>query len=154
MDVLPPPTPSPDSSFTIVTPPPSGTIQPSNADQPFFAPLSSPPLLPNAALYSTSSPGSHTTPLFGPTPISQQQGMLLPYYDPRSPYSIEQADARTKWRFLGALFWAIIILSALALVICIMLERHFKDGLGQVSRWVPSSSFTQFYLLLGLVSLS
>lgn len=123
MDVLLPPTSSPDS------PPPSGTIQPSSVDQPFFAPLSSPPLLPNATLYSTS-----TTPLFGPTPISQQQGMLLPYYDPRSPYSIEQADARTKWRFLGALFWAIIILSALALVIYVMLERHFKDGLGQVSR--------------------
>lgn len=128
-----PPVPGADSPFTIVAPPPTGTLQPSYADLPYFAPLSSPPLLPNAALHSTDRP---PTPLFGPTPISQQQGLLLPYYDARSPYSIEQADARTRWRFLGALLWAIVILSVLV-VVCIMSGKFLRDGLGQVRRWVP-----------------
>lgn len=46
---------------------------------------------------------------YGPTPIPQQlqQGVLLPYYDPRSPYAMQQAVSRARWRFAGALVWAL-----------------------------------------------
>ncbi|THH11932.1 hypothetical protein EW145_g339 [Phellinidium pouzarii] len=53
---------------------------------------------------------------YGPTPILQQQGCLLPYYDPRSPYSMEQAASRARWRFIGALAWAVGIWIAFGIV--------------------------------------
>jgi len=94
-----PPTPPPiyseaDSIFTVTPLPQPGPTfpMPLYADQPFFAPLPSPP--------------SHPHTLFGPTPISQQQGLLIPYYDQRSPYAIEQAVSRARWRFFGGLMWA------------------------------------------------
>ena len=101
-----PPTPPPayseaDSLFAVPPVPQSGPM-PSYADQPFFAPLPSPP--------------SHPHALFGPTPISQQQGLLIPYYDQRSPYAIEQATSRARWRFFGGVLWALGIF-AIVLVI-------------------------------------
>src|ERR1700733_12991268 len=95
------PTPPPaysegDSQFAVTAVPQSGpTAMPSYADQPFFAPLPSPP--------------SHSHTLFGPTPISQQQGLLIPYYDQHSPYAIEQAASRARWRFFGGILWAVSI---------------------------------------------
>ena len=92
------PTPPPayseaDSQFAVTAVPQSGpTVMPSYADQPFFAPLPSPP--------------SHPHTLFGPTPISQQQGLLIPYYDQHSPYAIEQAASRARWRFFGGILCA------------------------------------------------
>jgi hypothetical protein len=43
---------------------------------------------------------------YGPTPIVQQQTTLLPYYDPRSMYSVHEANWRAKRRFAGAILWA------------------------------------------------
>ncbi|KAL5507916.1 hypothetical protein ACEPAH_5534 [Sanghuangporus vaninii] len=56
--------------------------------------------------------------VYGPTPLPQQlqQGALLPYYDPRSPYAMEQAVSRARWRFIGALLWAIGIYAAFGLL--------------------------------------
>jgi hypothetical protein len=60
-----------------------------------------------------------TTPAFGPTPLAlpQQQAVLLPYYDARSPHSIAMAVRRARWRFVGAVMWAIVfvlVITALA----------------------------------------
>jgi hypothetical protein len=69
----------------------------------------------------------HTAGYYGPTPIlAQQQTHILPYYDPRSPYSVTEATSRARWRFLGALFWALLILSVTS-AICGMeveIQRH------------------------------
>ncbi|KAH7887513.1 hypothetical protein F5I97DRAFT_1860956 [Phlebopus sp. FC_14] len=61
------------------------------------------------SLFSSSSgPQFVSPPHFGPTPLMQSQGLgLLPYYDPRSPYSVEAATTRARWRFIGAALWAI-----------------------------------------------
>ena len=62
---------------------------------------------------------SHTF-VYGPTPFphQSQNGVLLPlpYYDPHSPYSMEQAISRARWRFFGALLWAIGIWIAFGIV--------------------------------------
>ncbi|KAI0340879.1 hypothetical protein BDW22DRAFT_362100 [Trametopsis cervina] len=66
-----------------------------------------------------SRPAQHQTDhYYGPTPLlSQQQTHILPYYDPRSQYSLAEATSRARWRFIGALFWALLILSVIS-VIC------------------------------------
>ena len=53
---------------------------------------------------------------FGPTPLVQSEPTLgvLPYYDPQSPYALEAAVSRARWRFFGAVAWAIGILLTLA----------------------------------------
>lgn len=108
-----PPTPPPAySESTMPGPGSNSRLYPTSdqsapsrayADQGFFAPLSSPPM--------------PTHPLFGPTPIVQQQEALLPYYDSRSPYSLGQAVSRARWRFIGAVFYAVIIWMALLVVL-------------------------------------
>ncbi|KDQ21117.1 hypothetical protein BOTBODRAFT_27115 [Botryobasidium botryosum FD-172 SS1] len=42
------------------------------------------------------------TPLF-----VTQHGLPLPYYDPTSPHSVRLARQRARWRFWGALVWAL-----------------------------------------------
>ncbi|KAI0080630.1 hypothetical protein K474DRAFT_1657430 [Panus rudis PR-1116 ss-1] len=64
-----------------------------------------------AAEVASSSITRLPHPAYGPTPIPQQQTHLLPYYDPRSSYSLSEAATRARWRFLGAVVWAIIILA-------------------------------------------
>lgn len=112
-------TPNPPPAYTdslptfIITFPTSP--MPQYPDQGYFAPLSSPPLSSSPLAlpaFSQNPPQSH----FGPTPISssQQQGLLnipLPYYDPRSPYAIEQALSRARWRFFGGFLCAVGILA-------------------------------------------
>ncbi|KAI0650844.1 hypothetical protein C8Q79DRAFT_945346 [Trametes meyenii] len=46
---------------------------------------------------------------YGPTPIAQQT-QLLPYYDPRSQYAVEEATTRATWRFIEAVLWALLTL--------------------------------------------
>lgn len=67
---------------------------------------------------SNSGPQFAPPPPFGPTPLMQSQPTLglLPYYDPHSPYSIEAATSRAKWRFIGAAFWAIGLFACLLLL--------------------------------------
>ncbi|KAI5119599.1 hypothetical protein M0805_005769 [Coniferiporia weirii] len=90
---------------------------------------SSIPTIPSPIQQTASTSHSHPHPhphpqpgpaaahhVYGPTPIMQQQGILLPYYDPRSPYSIEQAVSRARWRFIGAISWAVGIWIAFGLV--------------------------------------
>ncbi|KAF8559164.1 hypothetical protein OG21DRAFT_1481014 [Imleria badia] len=70
------------------------------------------------SLFSSSiGPQFAPPPSFGPTPLMQSQPTLglLPYYDPHSPYSIEAATSRARWRFIGAAFWAI------GLIVCLLL---------------------------------
>ena len=68
----------------------------------------------------------HSHPhVYGPTPLPQTVGSVLPYYDPRSPYSLEQAGRRARWRFFGALIWALGIWTAIGLVTgSIIVERR------------------------------
>ncbi|KAF7970253.1 hypothetical protein HWV62_32379 [Athelia sp. TMB] len=113
-----PPSPPPTYSESTMPGPSSQTPPRSYADQPFFAPLSSPPM--------------PTHPLFGPTPIAQQQGALLPYHDPRSPYAITQASSRARWRFIGAVFYAVIIWMALVVVLGVEIP--------EAGRWINSAS--------------
>lgn len=61
-------------------------------------------------------PHAHHAHAHGPTPIAQQQGALLPYYDPRSPYSMDQAVSCARWRFIGAILWALGIWVAFGIV--------------------------------------
>ncbi|KAL4263237.1 hypothetical protein AB1N83_005768 [Pleurotus pulmonarius] len=55
------------------------------------------------------SPSQRQVQLFGPTPLQQSQPLLIPYYDPHSPYSLSQADSRTRWRFIGAVLWTVVL---------------------------------------------
>ncbi|KIJ69933.1 hypothetical protein HYDPIDRAFT_104595 [Hydnomerulius pinastri MD-312] len=76
---------------------------------------------PNRAqsLFSSSSgPQFAPPPHFGPTPLMQSQPTLglLPYYDPRSPYSVEAAASRARWRFIGAALWAVGLIVLLLVV--------------------------------------
>ncbi|CCM03360.1 uncharacterized protein FIBRA_05489 [Fibroporia radiculosa] len=71
---------------------------------------SQPPLAMSAPENVSAIPSFPAHPGYGPTPIAQQT-QLLPYYDPRSPHAIAEATTRARWRFLGALFWAVVILS-------------------------------------------
>ncbi|KZT29426.1 hypothetical protein NEOLEDRAFT_1145164 [Neolentinus lepideus HHB14362 ss-1] len=59
---------------------------------------------------------SQTQAAFGPTPLAQQQETLLPYYDPRSPYSVEQAEVRARKRFVGAVVWAFALMFVAGMV--------------------------------------
>ena len=70
---------------------------------------------------STSSPVSPGlsfpahAPYYGPTPIAQQT-QLLPYYDPRSPYAVAEANHRARWRFITAALWAVAILTFVSFI--------------------------------------
>lgn len=70
---------------------------------------------PSAVQPVTSSvllaPNAHAG--YGPTPISQQQQASLPYYDPRSVYSLQAAKRRARERFFGAVAWVMLILALL-----------------------------------------
>lgn len=63
----------------------------------------------SATPHSPTAFSTHTG--YGPTAITAQQQTILPYYDPRSPYALEEATSRARWRFIGALFWAVLILA-------------------------------------------
>lgn len=54
---------------------------------------------------------------YGPTPISQQQQAILPYYDPRSVYSVQVARRRARERFIGAVAWTVLILALLPVLV-------------------------------------
>lgn len=54
---------------------------------------------------------------YGPTPISQQQQTALPYYDPRSAHSLQAAKKRARERFVGAVFWVILIIALLPVLV-------------------------------------
>ncbi|KAH8118665.1 hypothetical protein DFH11DRAFT_692710 [Phellopilus nigrolimitatus] len=110
--------------MTIVkpdSPPPAYSAIPSiaspalSANQSASSSYSQPSLVPapSGPPFAIHQHNPHT---YGPTPILQQQAALLPYYDPRSPYSIEQAVSRARWRFVGAILWAIGIWIAFGLV--------------------------------------
>lgn len=118
--LTPPPayTDTAPSTFVIAHP---ASPMPAYPDQGYFAPLSSPPLSSNQ-LALPAFPQNPSHPNFGPTPISssQQQGLLsipLPYYDPRSPYAIEQAISRARRRFIEGVLCAVGILAAVSLLV-------------------------------------
>lgn len=48
-------------------------------------------------------------PAMGPTPLAPGGPTVLPYYDPRSPYSLAEARVRARRRF----FWALLMALAL-----------------------------------------
>ncbi|KAI0686494.1 hypothetical protein BC835DRAFT_1235351, partial [Cytidiella melzeri] len=67
----------------------------------------------------TSQPPAHRHPdgYYGPTPLmAQPQTHILPYYDPRSQHSVAESTTRARWRFIGALLWALLILSVVSTV--------------------------------------
>ncbi|KIJ20399.1 hypothetical protein PAXINDRAFT_166459 [Paxillus involutus ATCC 200175] len=118
--------PSSQPSANPDTPPPAYSIRVPNLQQgppsSQHSPASTMPgYFPNRAqsLFSSSS-GPHFAPPphFGPTPLMQSQPTLglLPYYDPRSPYAIEAATSRARWRFIRASLWAVCLIGCLLLV--------------------------------------
>lgn len=54
---------------------------------------------------------------YGPTPIGQQQQAALPYYDPRSPHSVQAAKRRARGRFIGAALWVVVIYALLSVLV-------------------------------------
>ncbi len=72
----------------------------------------------------------HGDNYYGPTPLLAQQSHVLPYYDPRSSYSVAEAVARARWRFIGALFWAFVILSAASLIFGMEVEIQRRPWRG------------------------
>lgn len=71
------------------------------------------------------SPSQRQVQLFGPTPLQQSQPLLIPYYDPHSPYSLSQADSRTRWRFIGAVLWT-VVLCVIVSGICMAWDQGFR----------------------------
>ena len=70
-----------------------------------------PTQLPSSSATPQSPTGFATHQGYGPTSITAQQQTILPYYDPRSPHAIAEATSRARWRFIGALVWAVLILA-------------------------------------------
>lgn len=69
-------------------------------------------------------PNVHTG--YGPTPISQQQQVVLPYYDPQSVHSLQVANRRAKERFIGAVLWVILILALLPVLV--WMDMRIRSG--------------------------
>lgn len=75
----------------------------------------------NSAASSSEPPHAHAHAIQGPTPINSYYPVgaagsgahptvaFLPYYDPRSPHSIDAARRRAWNRFVGAMLWAFAI---------------------------------------------
>lgn len=99
-----------------------------------------PPYVPTAgqgvASSSTVPASAHAS---GPTPINLYYPVgalghgaaptvtFLPYYDPRSPYSMEAARRRAWNRFIGALLWAFAVYTIAGFItggIVVDVERH------------------------------
>jgi hypothetical protein len=76
------------------------------------APSTSQQATPAGASSSAAGPAPAAPPPAGPTPITAQGAHLLPFHDPRSPYALQQAVSRARWRFFGAFMiaWAISLL--------------------------------------------
>lgn len=94
------------------TPPPAYSEHP--APQQHLSPNQSTSASPNTSVGPPLPFPAHAG--YGPTPILAQQTQLLPYYDPRSPYAMAEASSRARWRFIEAVLWAVIILSAVSFV--------------------------------------
>lgn len=77
--------------------------------------------------YNSVAPPPPTQSGFGPTPLFQQQAILLPYYDPRSPHSIALAVSRARWRFFEAAVWGI----GLWMICMAIVGYALKEGMGQ-----------------------
>ncbi|KAF8309331.1 hypothetical protein DL93DRAFT_2085749 [Clavulina sp. PMI_390] len=83
-----------------------------------------PPYSPGGGPGSAQPPpsGALSHPASGPTPINSYYPIgvtrngaaagnvaFVPYYDPRSTYSLEVARQRAWSRFVGALLWALVV---------------------------------------------
>lgn len=83
-----------------------------------------------------------TRTAYGPTPI-QQQTQLLPYYDPRSPYAIAEANSRARWRFLVAFVWAVALVALMSLLtgyeVTLQTGGHIRHG-----GWMSGSDWAQW----------
>ncbi|EGO02387.1 hypothetical protein SERLA73DRAFT_178302, partial [Serpula lacrymans var. lacrymans S7.3] len=110
--------PPPTQPVKPDTPPPAYTDYIPEESQPSGSGSSSTPPPPFSGAPSYFQSQSHrlapgppypNPPLFGPTPLGQDQPTLglLPYYDPRSPYAVAAAASRARWRFVGAALWAV-----------------------------------------------
>ncbi|PSR92211.1 hypothetical protein PHLCEN_2v4741 [Hermanssonia centrifuga] len=82
----------------------------------------------------SSTPSFPTHAGYGPTPLAQQQTELLPYYDPRSPHSVSVASSRARWRFAGALLWAIAILMIMSVLMGFEMEIQRQPWRGNLWR--------------------
>lgn len=104
-----------DSASKPSSPPPAYTELPDSSQ--YLASASQPRPSSNSTSPSQSfpSPIPHH-PSYGPTPIAQQTH-LLPYYDLRSNYAIAESTSRARWRFAGALIWALVILLCVGILL-------------------------------------
>jgi len=67
-----------------------------------------------------------TRTVYGPTPI-QQQTQLLPYYDPRSPYAMAEANSRARWRFITAFLWAVALVGLMSFLTGYEVSLRMRD---------------------------
>ena len=113
------------SPLTMTSTTQSPPQSPTSPDAPVAKPGTPPPTYAESAQYyfpqSTSSlpittQQPHTT--FGPTPLAlpEQQALLLPYYDARSAHSVAMATRRARWRFVGTLVWAIVVIAIVVIL--------------------------------------
>lgn len=64
--------------------------------------------------------------VYGPTPISQQQQTVLPYYDPQSAYSVRAAERRARERFVGAVLWVVLIFALIPVLVWV--DTRIRSG--------------------------
>lgn len=102
-------------------------------------------LYPQPSTSNPNAPASSPFPTraaYGPTPI-QQQTQLLPYYDPRSPYAIAEANSRARWRFLVAFVWAVALVALMSILtgyeVTLQTGGHMRHG-----RWMSGSEWAQW----------
>ena len=108
------------------TPPPAYSEYPVPQQQPRLSPNQSSSTSPYTPVGTQLPFPAHAG--YGPTPIAQQT-QLLPYYDPRSPYAVAEANARARWRFITALLWALVILGLLSCMMGLEVEVITAGGL-------------------------
>lgn len=76
---------------------------------------------PITTYYPVGAPGNRATPTV----------VFLPYYDPRSPHSMEAARRRARRRFIGALLWAFTIYAVVGFVtgrIVVDIKRYHRHS--------------------------
>ncbi|CAL1700104.1 unnamed protein product [Somion occarium] len=104
----------------------------SSSQQPLIPPSkpSSPPPAYSEFAEPISPPPGSTHQPYGPTPapLLQRQTHVLPYYDPRSDHSLVEAVSRARWRFVGAVAWAVVIMALAGMAMGLEARYHVIIG--------------------------
>ncbi|TFK93630.1 hypothetical protein K466DRAFT_537729 [Polyporus arcularius HHB13444] len=116
---------APQQSAKPLTPPPAYSEH-AGSDQQHLSTNQAAPSISSGSPVSPLSFPAHA-PYYGPTPIAQQ-AQLLPYYDPRSPHAVAEANHRARWRFISAAIWAVAILAFVSFMTGLQVEATRAGG--------------------------